>query len=176
MSHSIPSDCNKEWLAPWIDTAQREIGQKEVSGAKKANPRILEYFKASKFWGKDDTGGANAWCGSFIAWVMQQNGFNPPKDSFRAKEWLNFGQRLTKPAYGAIGVKTRAGGGHVAFIVGQSEDGSHYYMLGGNQGNSVKVSKYLASAWSGFVFPPASQPSDTLPIYDGIAEYARSEA
>jgi hypothetical protein len=51
MGHSIPTAFNKDLGAPWIDTAQVEIGQKETGGAK-ANPRILEYFKASRFWGK----------------------------------------------------------------------------------------------------------------------------
>jgi hypothetical protein len=50
MAHSVPAGNNKELGAPWIDTAQAEIGQTEVKGTK-ANPRILEYFKASKFWG-----------------------------------------------------------------------------------------------------------------------------
>ena len=175
MAHRIPTEFNKDLGAPWIDTAQIEIGQTEMPGAK-ANPRILEYFKASKFWGTDDTGGKNAWCGSFAAWVLQQHGFVPPKNSFRAKEWLNFGQRLVVPAYGALGIKTRTGGGHVSFIVGQSEDGVHYYMLGGNQSNAVKVTTYMASAWSGFVFPLGVVPNGTLPIYDGAAEHAGSES
>lgn len=175
MGHSIPTLLNKELGALWIDTAQREIGQKEIRGAK-ANPRILEYFKASKFWGEDDTGAKNAWCGSFAAWVFTKHGFIPPKNSFRAKAWLDFGQRLDKPAYGALGIKTRTGGGHVSFIVGQSEDGAHYYMLGGNQGDAVNVTKYLASAWSGFVFPMGAVSSGTVPIYDGEAAHAGSEA
>jgi uncharacterized protein (TIGR02594 family) len=175
MGHSIPSTRNDELGAIWIDSAQAEIGQREISGPT-ANPRILEYFKASKFWGEDDTGGQNAWCGSFTAWVMSQHGFIPPKNSFRAKEWLKFGQLLDKPVYGAIGVKMRKGGGHVAFVVGQSLDGARYYMLGGNQGDSVNVTEYVATAWSGFVFPPGTVSSTTLPIYDGVAGQAGSES
>ncbi len=175
MAHSIPSDRNKELGAPWIDTAQKEIGVKEVAGAK-ANPRILEYFKASKFWGEDDSGKKNAWCGSFAAWVLTNNGLVAPKNSFRAKEWLNFGQRLDKPVYGALGIKTRTGGGHVSFIVGQSEDGTKYYMLGGNQGDAVNVREYSADVWSGFVFPAGAVLGAELPIYEGAAESAGTEA
>jgi uncharacterized protein (TIGR02594 family) len=175
MGHSIPSQFNKDLGAPWIDTAQLEIGQKEVPGAK-ANPRILEYFAASRYWGKDDTGGKNAWCGSFAAWVLTKHGFIPPKNAFRATEWLNFGQRLDKPVYGAVGFKPRKGGGHVSFIVGQSEDGLHYYMLGGNQGDAVNVTKYPTSVWSGFVFPLGAALTGALPIYDGVARPAGSEA
>jgi uncharacterized protein (TIGR02594 family) len=175
MGHSIPSDRNKELNAPWIDTAQKEIGVTEVPGKKKSDPRILEYFKDSKlnFGTVEDT--QTAWCGSFAAWVMIRNGITPPKDSFRATEWLNFGQRLDKPVYGAIGFKPRKGGGHVSFIVGQSEDGVYYYMLGGNQKNSVRVSKYLASVWTGFVFP-SGMSGCPIPIYGGAAEAAGSEA
>ena len=175
MAHSIPSLLNKELGALWIDTAQGEINQREIPGAK-ANPRILEYFKASKYWGEDDTGAKNAWCGSFAAWVMTKHGFTPPKNSFRATAWLDFGQRLDKPVYGALGIKTRKGGGHVSFVVGQSEDGTHYYMLGGNQGDAVNVTKYAASVWSGFVFPLGAVSSVALPIYDGNAAPAGSES
>jgi uncharacterized protein (TIGR02594 family) len=174
MGHSIPTALNKELGAPWIDSAQAEIGQREVPGAT-ANPRILEYFKASKFWGEDDTGGKNAWCGSFAAWVMMKHGFILPKNSFRATEWLDYGQRLVTPVYGALGIKKRKGGGHVSFIVGQSEDGLYYYMLGGNQDNAVNVTKYKASVWSGFVFPTGAVLSGTPPIYDGTAGLAGSE-
>lgn len=174
MGHSIPSQRNKELGAPWIDTAQKEIGITEFPG-KKANPRILEYFKASKFWEKDDTGDKNAWCGSFAAWVLIKNGFTPPKDSFRATEWLNFGQKLDKPVYGAVGFKPRKKGGHISFIVGQNKDGTKYYMLGGNQDNAVNVKEYNASAWTGFFFPTGAVAGGTLPVYEGTAAAAGAE-
>jgi len=122
-------------------TAKNELGEKEISG-KKANKQILEYFKASKFWGTDDSGGENAWCGSFVSWVMKENNYSPPSNAFRAKEWKKFGKTIADPIYGAIGVKSRKGGGHVAFIVGKSKDGKYYYMLGGNQSDEVNITKY----------------------------------
>jgi uncharacterized protein (TIGR02594 family) len=175
MGHSIPSSRNQELGAIWIDSAQGEIGQREAGGTR-INPKIAEYFRASKFWGEDDSGEKNAWCGSFAAWVMSRHDYVPPKNSFRAKEWLNFGQRLDLPVYGAIGVKSRKGGGHVAFIVGQNVDGTKYFMLGGNQGNSVNVTEYPASVWDSFVFPTGVSPSSSLPIYDGVAGQAGSES
>ncbi|MBZ9611045.1 NlpC/P60 family protein [Rheinheimera maricola] len=162
--------------AYWLKTAEAEIGQKEVAGTA-ANPRILEYFSAGKFWGTDDSGAKNAWCGCFVAWVMKQHGFEPVKNAFRAKEWVNFGKQISTPVSGAIGIKSRSGGGHVAFVVGQSADGSHLYMLGGNQGNSVQISRYKKDVWDHFVVP-ASYNTDntTLPIYTGSADNAGSEA
>lgn len=153
--------------APWIKTAKAEIGIKEVNGKHKSNPRILEYFKASKYWGKDDSGAKNAWCGSFVAWVIQQNNMTPVKNAFRAKEWKNFGTKIKSPVYGAIGIKSRKGGGHVAFIVGQSKNGSKYYMLGGNQKDQVQILEYPTDVWDAFVFPKNHDANNgVLPVYD----------
>ncbi|MEH6814532.1 MAG: TIGR02594 family protein [Motiliproteus sp.] len=161
---------------PWMKTALAEVGQNEVAG-KKANPRILEYFKSSKFWGTDDSGGANAWCASFVSWVMEQNGFSPVSNAFRAKEWASFGKKISHPVYGAIGIKSRQGGGHVAFVVGQSADGKHLYMLGGNQGNMVQIKRYQASVWNTFVVPIAfNTDAASLPVYTKAAADAGSEA
>ena len=171
-----PAPTSADLGAPWIATAEQEIGQKEVAGAKASNPRIMEYHKAANFWAKDDTGGANAWCGSFLAWVMSQHGHAPPANAFRAREWASFGTVLKAPVYGAIGVKARSGGGHVAFAVGQSRDGKHYYMLGGNQNNSVNVRRYPADVWDTFVFPAGEPEGDPLPVYQGTASDAGSEA
>lgn len=160
----------------WMKTAIAEVGEAEVPGIK-ANPQILEYFKASKFWGSDDSGGQNAWCGSFVAWVMQQNNMEPVKNAFRAKEWVSFGKPISKPIYGAIGIKSRKGGGHVAFVVGQSADGNYLYMLGGNQSNSVNVSKYKKDVWDNFVVPSNFDTSSSnLPIYTQKSSVAGSEA
>lgn len=162
--------------APWMVTAKEELGEKEVSGAK-ANKQILAYFKASKFWGTDDSGGANAWCGSFMAWVMKENSYTPPSNAFRAKEWKNFGKVITTPVYGAIGIKSRTGGGHVSFIVGKSKDDKYYYMLGGNQSDEVNITKYTKTVWDTFVVPADYDVTGkTLPIYTEEAKKAGSES
>jgi len=160
---------------PWMVTALKEVGQSEVAG-KKANPRILEYFKASNFWGTDDSGGRNAWCASFVAWVMKENGHAAVENAFRAKAWSSFGKKLSDPVYGAIGIKTRRGGGHVAFVVGQSSDGKHLFMLGGNQSDMVSVKKYPLSVWSTFVVPTTFNADDiNLPVYSKPATTAGRE-
>ena len=160
----------------WMKTALSEVGESEVEG-KEANPKILEYFKSSKFWGTDDSGGANAWCGSFVAWVMKENGYMPVDNAFRAKEWKTFGKEISQPVYGAIGIKSRNGGGHVAFVVGKSSDDKYLYMLGGNQGNMVQVKRYQASVWDTFVVPSSFIVNKgTLPVYTKEAADAGSEA
>lgn len=163
------------YAAPWMATVVRELGIKEKPGTA-ANARILEYFKASKFWGKDDTGVKNAWCGSFAAWVMSEHGYTPPKNAFRAKAWKNFGKKIDAPVYGAIGIKSRVGGGHVSFVFGQSSDGKHLFMLGGNQDDTVKISKYNVDVWTDFVVPADYDSSaDSLPVYEGPQSAAGSE-
>jgi uncharacterized protein (TIGR02594 family) len=163
--------------SPWMKTAMGEIGVAERKGKHNANPRILEYFKASRFWGRDDSGAKNAWCGSFVAWVMKQNNIQPVAKAYRAKQWKRFGKKIDQPVYGAIGIKSRKGGGHVAFIVGQSQDGTKYYMLGGNQNNKVQISEYPKKVWEAFVFPSQHDASNgTLPVYKGNAASAGAEA
>lgn len=171
-----PAPSSADQGAPWVATAERELGQKEVAGLKAANPRIMDYHRAARFGAKDDSESDNAWCGSFVAWVMSQHGYTPPKYAYRAKAWAGFGATVKKPVYGAICVKSRSGGGHVAFIVGQSRDEKYYYMLGGNQDDAVSITRYRASIWETFVFPPGAVPGNTLPVYLGTALEAGSEA
>lgn len=161
---------------PWMKTALAEVGQSEVKGLK-ANSRILEYFKASKFWGTDDSGGKNAWCGSFVAWVVKKHGYDPVKSGYRAREWKNFGKQIDTPIHGAIAIKSRKGGGHVAFVVGKNHDGKYLYMLGGNQSDQVSIARYPADVWDTFVVPSNyDSEKGTLPIYTKKATIAGSEA
>lgn len=163
------------YAAPWMKTALQELGQKEVAGTG-ANPRILEYFQSSKFWGTDDSGGANAWCASFVSWVMERYGSTPPDNAFRARAWENFGTAVSQPVYGAIGIKSRTGGGHVAFVVGKSPDDQYLYMLGGNQSDEVNVSRYPKNVWNKFVVPSDYDATlDSLPIYNRTASSAGRE-
>ena len=177
VAKSAPAKSAEEASTPWMKTALGEVGVSERRGARRANKRILEYFKASGFWGKDDSGGKNAWCGSFVAWVMKQHGIKPVAKAFRAKQWITFGKKLDQPVYGAIGVKSRKGGGHVAFIVGKSKDGKEYYMLGGNQDDKVQISIYPKKVWTTFVFPSGYDSSKlTLPVFKEKASSAGREA
>lgn len=150
---------------PWMNTAQQELGQKEIAGSK-ANPRIMAYHKAAKYAAKDDSGGVNAWCASFIAWVMTQNGYQPVHHAMGAKSWTHFGKKIKSPVYGAIAIKSRKGGGHVAFVVGRSRDNKYLYMLGGNQSDMVRVTRYPLSVWNTFVVPSNFDISGaSLPVY-----------
>ncbi len=147
--------------APWMKIAKGELGVKEIFGSKH-NKRILEYHKVSGGFSTDEV----PWCASFVNWVMKQAGYTTVSAPARAKSWENFGKKITTPIYGSIGVKSRKGGGHVAFIVGKSEDGKYYYMLGGNQHDEVNITKYKKSVWNTFVVPKDYDiKAKSLPIY-----------
>lgn len=108
---------------------------------------------------------------------MKKHKHSPPSNAFRAKEWKNFGKVITSPVYGAIGVKSRKGGGHVAFIVGKSKDDEYYFMLGGNQSDEVNITKYKKTVWDTFVVPKDYDITDkTLPIYSEQSKKAGSES
>jgi len=163
--------------APWMATAIGETGVAEYRGMHSANPRIMEYFKASGYWGEDDTGPKNAWCGSFIAWVMRRNNIPPVRNAYRATAWSGFGKKIVAPVYGAIGIKARKGGGHVAFVMGQSPDGQHYCLQGGNQNDKVQILQYPKGVWTTFVVPHDYDLTRArLPVYDGMAARAGSES
>jgi uncharacterized protein (TIGR02594 family) len=119
----------------WLQAASSKIGEREIAGPRH-NPWIVRGLaKLKAWWSNDET----PWCGFFVAWAMDEAGLPYPTHWYRAKGWADYGSRLRpeRIAPGAILVFDRKGGGHVGFYVGESEN--NYYVLGGNQGNSVNV-------------------------------------
>jgi uncharacterized protein (TIGR02594 family) len=142
---------NKLYKKPkWIKIAYKEIGTKEYKG-KASNKAVERYHSVAGYpnWSDDVP-----WCASFVSFVMVKAGYTElPKYPARAKSWLNFGKRLINPVYGSIAVKSRHGGGHVTFVVGQSSDGNILYCLGGNQNDAVNIKRYRKSDFIAFVVP-----------------------
>jgi uncharacterized protein (TIGR02594 family) len=125
----------------WMREARRFMGLKEVAGAK-SNATIIGWAKAaggwiSGFYTNDDI----AWCGLFqehcISATLPHEQL--PANPLGALNWSAFGKRLTTPALGAILTFHRDGGGHVGQYVG--EDSTAYHVLGGNQSNSVSITR-----------------------------------
>lgn len=122
-------------------TAKKEIGVEEYVG-ELHNPRVLEYHKVTTLGAKDDE---TSWCSSFVCWVVEQCGMQSTRSAM-ARSWLKWGIALEKPVKGCIVVFSRPPNpahGHVAFY--DHEDDKNVYVLGGNQGNMVKVSAYSKS-------------------------------
>jgi len=122
----------------WIPRAKGEIGTKEIRG-QEHNPRVLEYHAQTTLKATTDE---VPWCSAFVTWVMEKSQI-PSTRSAWARSWLNWGQELEEPVMGCIVVLSRGGSptkGHVGFYMGEKD--GYLHILGGNQGNEVKISKY----------------------------------
>lgn len=123
----------------YMDTATAAIGTKEVPGTANS-PVIMKWAaKVGRFLGIKYDADSVPWCGLFAAYVVAEHGLTPPPIAVRASAWAAWGIALQKPAFGAVLVFSREGGGHVGFYV--SEDATHYHVLGGNQSDKVCVMK-----------------------------------
>lgn len=142
----------------WIKTAMKEIGVKEIHG-KEHNERVLEYHEVSGGFTTDEV----PWCASYVNWVMLQHGYDTVKYPARAKSWLHFGKTSIVPIVGSIAVKSRTGGGHVGFVIGQNTDGD-IYVLGGNQNDEVNIKLYKKEVFIDFRVP-LNYGKETLPHY-----------
>ena len=144
----------------WLPRARGYLGTREVPG-KGTAPTIARWLRELRaWWGDDET----AWCGVFVAAVMREEGFKPPKHWYRAKAWLEFGVGIQQPSLGCIAVFERKGGGHVGFVVGVDEKG-RLMILGGNQGNAVTVAPFDRARAIGYRWPSTVQvPAPSLPL------------
>lgn len=161
---------------PWLAEARKHIGLKEVPGVKH-NPIIQAWLKGLVAWWKDDE---TPWCGVFVAHCLKAGGRDLPKNWFRAKEYETYGLPLEQPAYGCVATFTRKGGGHVGFVVGETEKGD-LLIYSGNQSNGVNIAAFPKSRATSYRWPSkggqllSPDPSRyTLP--KGIAAASKSEA
>jgi uncharacterized protein (TIGR02594 family) len=132
----------------WIDIAKGEIGVKEIVGGE--NPRILEYHDCCTLDACEDE---VPWCSAFTNWAMKECAIKGTKLA-NARSWLDWGVTLDKPRVGCVVILRRGNNGtsgHVGFVVGWDD----YYLevLGGNQSDQVKVSKYKKSDALGYRWP-----------------------
>lgn len=136
---------------PWFDEALRLEGTREVAGPD-SNPVILDWADNLALDYEDDD---IPWCGLFTGHCV---GSALPDETLpaailRARAWESFG-KAAEPQRGAVMVFWRSslasGKGHVGFYF--AEDGDTYHVLGGNQSNSVNVTRvskdrFLAARW-----------------------------
>ena len=147
---------------PWIKEARSLVGLREIVGPKHS-PRILQWLvQLGAAWNDDET----PWCGTFVAHCLSTAGRPVPKHWYRAKAYAEgYGTLLKKPAYGCVAVKSRVGGGHVFFVVGELEDGS-LVGLGGNQGNQVSLARFSRDSVIAYVWPPHPNGVPSVPSVD----------
>lgn len=122
-----------------VREAVKYIGVREFVG-EDHNPIIIDWGKEIlPYLGIAYNSDETPWCGLFVGMCVNRAGFKPIHLCLRAKEWLKFGWARETPEIGNILVFNRARGGHVGFYVG--EDKYYYHVLGGNQGDAVKVAR-----------------------------------
>ena len=160
----------------WIAEARKHIGLKEIKGLKH-NTTIAKWLVALKAWWTDDE---TPWCGVYVAHCLKTAGVRYPKHWYRALDYLNYGSKLKKPAYGCVAVKTRSGGGHVCFVVGRDKTSGKLVCLGGNQSDMVcfalyRESDFEAFMWYGRTLAPAEMRYN-LPVLTGVTSTGGKES
>ena len=135
-----------------FDLAQRFVGVSEVPD-QASNPQILAMLQLDEKWPKGDD---VAWCSAFmnyIAWLLRL----PRSKNLAARSWLKVGRSvsLDEAVTGFdVAILKRGSGnqpgpdvvdapGHVGLFAGR--EGASILILGGNQADSVNVSRYTAS-------------------------------
>lgn len=129
--------------------AERFSGIKELAGSVD-NPQIMAMLKLDNSWPQNDE---VPWCSAFvnyICWLLRL----PRSKDLRARSWLQVGApvslEIASPGFDIVVMKRGKGEqpgpevidapGHVGFYVGHDD---HWVeVLGGNQGNTVKISRY----------------------------------
>lgn len=170
----------------WYDLALKYLGKNE-------HDKEFDKF-LSNFWNivglkgfKTIIGSNYAWCGLFVAVMLYLAGFGYAKNGAGAKNWSQFGTKIEYIKkgipHGAI-VRINHGfdcssskGNHVAFACGnyrpsdfisdgKLKQGASITLLGGNQSDSVKFSKYdmreiCTVSWVSEELPP--EVTETVP-------------
>lgn len=146
-----------------IQLALKEIGVKEILG-KGSNRTIIGWRDELNQAGVNIAGYSDddiPWCGLFAAVICYRRlgiGKEVPRGPLWARNWVNYGVKSPSPGLGDILVFERGSGGHVGFYV--AEDSSCYHVLGGNQSNSVCITRILKSRCIAARRPPyVTQPA-----------------
>ena len=123
---------------PWLDLALRKKGLHE----KLDNAALRTFLKSGG--GTVGDPAKVPWCGDFvetcIALTLPEEAL--PPNPYAAINWLGFGREVS-PRKGAILIFWRGSPdgwqGHIGFYAG--EDATHYHVLGGNQADSITISR-----------------------------------
>jgi len=135
----------------WYLIAQKELGIHETSGPE-ATVRIIEYNKHTSLKATSDE---VAWCSSFANFCIDSAGLLGTH-SAAARSWLDWGVKLTKPRLGCIVVFKRGtdpNAGHVAFCDHPDISNGIIRVIGGNQGDAVKLARFPVANVIGYRWP-----------------------
>ncbi len=132
-----------------FDIAQVFIGEKEISGGMD-NPLVLAMLRTDNKWPENDE---VPWCSAFVNFVCKLLRLPRSKD-LRARSWLTVGKGIhldqAEPGFDVVILKRGTGEqpgpdvidapGHVGFYAGRFN--GFIEVLGGNQSDTVKISRY----------------------------------
>lgn len=111
-------------------------GTKEKAGEEN-NPAIMQWVDECGIPRSSYFADSVPWCGLFAAICSKRAGKQVPQKPLWARNWLNFGEAC-EPHLGCILVFERgAESGHVGIYVGENK--YYFFVLGGNQGDEVKI-------------------------------------
>ena len=93
------------------------------------------------------------WCAAFVNQVLAAHAI-PGSESvsdypLTARSFLSWGEEVDEPMMGDVIIFPRGNEGwqgHVGFYITTSLDGKYYFILGGNQSDSVSIEAYRASS------------------------------
>jgi uncharacterized protein (TIGR02594 family) len=159
--------CSRKFLAPagplqpialpWMRIAEKEQGVTELTG-RRQNERILEYLRSTEIDKDLAEQDETPWCSAFANWCVEQAGYEGTNSAW-ARSWLSWGKPAgDNPPRGSIVVLARESNkGHVGFLDQMERDTrdapTMVHLLGGNQGNRVKISSYAADRVLGIRVP-----------------------
>lgn len=108
-----------------------------------------------------------AWCGllaATVAYRRMKNILEVVLKPLWARNWLNYGVKVSTAMLGDCLVFERGNGGHVAWYVG--EDKTTYHIFGGNQSNRVSITRISKARLLGIRRPKYSvMPAGVKPYH-----------
>lgn len=159
----------------WLANALGYLGVAEVKGPHH-NPKVVGLWAKGKAGAVDDD--ETPWCAAFVSAVLEEAGIHSARTGW-ARAYLKWGQALSAPAVGCVVVFERGpNAGHVGFVVGKDKAG-HLMVLGGNQGDQVKIAPFDRARVLGYRWPSGSVPSanfGSLPVVGSDGRVSRNES
>lgn len=159
----------------WLVNARQYIGVHETAGPQ-TNPTIAKFLTEAHIVGIHDD--ETPWCATFVSACLEEFQIRSTRSAW-ARSYEKWGQRMAGPSVGAIVVFERGpSSGHVGFVAGRDNAG-HLMVLGGNQGDMVKLSPFNLGRVLGYRWPdefelPDDIGFDHLPILDSSGEAVSS--
>lgn len=131
---------------------QQLVGTKELKGGQANNPLILAMIACC-----DETAAINdevPWCSACINFIAKLSN-TPRSKSLAAKSWLKVGHVIPNAEL-TIGwdvvILNRTSNpalGHVGLFAGWAEKSTEFWLLAGNQSNSISLQKFNTSEIEG---------------------------